>query len=142
MFKLQVACTPLPGVTAAVAIHLHSTSCHLCTDQSFKALFLTTTIPTVMSFSFSQFNEVRFRGGPIPIRNPTDVVQGLTELRQDAYRLPEGVQRIAYDADTQRYTFRDRSGRLYQSAPSEEYGVLKPVATPLSHRRNVTITGT
>lgn len=63
------------------------------------------------------------------------------ELRQDAHRLPEGMRRIAYDADTQRYTFRDRSGQLYQSAPGEEYGVLKAVAAPLPQRRNVTITG-
>ena len=52
------------------------------------------------------------------------------------------MRRVAYDADTQRYTFRDRSGQLYQSAPGEEYGVLKPVTAPLPHRRNVTITGT
>ncbi|KAI9572484.1 hypothetical protein HD554DRAFT_2065451 [Boletus coccyginus] len=63
-----------------------------------------------------------------------------TQYDEDAYRLPEGMRRIAYDADTQRYTFRDRSGQLYQSAPGEEFGVLRPVAAPLPHRRNVTIT--
>ncbi|KAF8554985.1 hypothetical protein OG21DRAFT_1508274 [Imleria badia] len=63
-----------------------------------------------------------------------------SQFNEDAYRLPEGMRRIAYDADTQRYTFRDRSGQLYQSAPGEEYGVLRPVAAPLPHRRNVTIT--
>jgi len=50
------------------------------------------------------------------------------------------MQRIAYDADDQRYTFRDRSGQLYQSAPGSKYGVLHPVSTPLPHRRSVTIT--
>ena len=76
---------------------------------------------------------------PVCDRNETPIN---AELRQDAYRLPEGMRRVAYDADTQRYTFRDRSGQLYQSAPGEEYGVLKPVAAPLPPRRNVSITGT
>ncbi|KAF9236427.1 hypothetical protein BU15DRAFT_50050 [Melanogaster broomeanus] len=61
-------------------------------------------------------------------------------LWQDPYRLPEGTKRIAYDADSQRYTFRDRSGQLYQSAPGEEYGILMPVSAPLAPRRSVTIT--
>ncbi|KAG9317004.1 hypothetical protein JVU11DRAFT_1184 [Chiua virens] len=65
-----------------------------------------------------------------------------SQYNEDSYRLPEGIRRIAYDADTQRYTFRDRSGQLYTSASGEEYGVLKPVSGPLPHRRNVTITGT
>jgi hypothetical protein len=51
------------------------------------------------------------------------------------------MKRIAYDADSQRYTFRDRSGQLFQSAPGEEYGKLKPVSAPLAPRRSVTITG-
>ncbi|KAH7888193.1 hypothetical protein F5I97DRAFT_1806346, partial [Phlebopus sp. FC_14] len=58
----------------------------------------------------------------------------------DSYRLPEGMKRIAYDADSQRYTFRDRLGQLYQGAPGEEYGMLKPVSAPLPPRRSVTIT--
>ncbi|KIJ61009.1 hypothetical protein HYDPIDRAFT_31709 [Hydnomerulius pinastri MD-312] len=63
-----------------------------------------------------------------------------SQFDEDSYRLPEGVKRIAYDADTQRYSFRDRSGQLYQGAPGEVYGELKPVSAPLAPRRNVTIT--
>jgi hypothetical protein len=37
------------------------------------------------------------------------------------------MQRIGYDADTQRYTFRDASGALYESAPGSRYGELRPV---------------
>ncbi|KAG1888714.1 hypothetical protein F4604DRAFT_1915753 [Suillus subluteus] len=59
---------------------------------------------------------------------------------QDSYRLPEGIKRIAYDADTQQYTFRDRSGQLYQNPSGETYGVLKPVSAPSAPRRSVTIT--
>ncbi|KAF9078375.1 hypothetical protein BDP27DRAFT_1309491 [Rhodocollybia butyracea] len=51
-----------------------------------------------------------------------------TQYSEDACRLPEGFQRIAYDADTERYTFRDRKGALYQSAPGQEYGKLTPVS--------------
>ncbi|KAG1811268.1 uncharacterized protein BJ212DRAFT_564307 [Suillus subaureus] len=59
---------------------------------------------------------------------------------QDSHRLPEGIKRIAYDADTQQYTFRDRSGQLYQNPSGETYGVLKPVSAPAAPRRSVTIT--
>ncbi|KAG2114635.1 uncharacterized protein F5147DRAFT_821961 [Suillus discolor] len=60
---------------------------------------------------------------------------------QDSYRLPEGIKRIAYDADTQQYIFRDRSGQLYQNPSGETYGVLIPVSAPATPRRSVTITG-
>lgn len=59
---------------------------------------------------------------------------------EESYRLPEGIKRIAYDADTQQYTFRDRSGQLYQNPSGEMYGVLKPVSAPAAPRRSVTIT--
>lgn len=47
--------------------------------------------------------------------------------RKDSIRLPEGMKRIAYDADTRVYTFRDRDGTLYGGSPGEDYGVLTPV---------------
>ncbi|KAJ4490400.1 hypothetical protein J3R30DRAFT_3421357 [Lentinula aciculospora] len=51
-----------------------------------------------------------------------------TQYAEDASRLPEGFQRIAYDADTEQYTFKDRNGALYRSAPGESYGKLIPVS--------------
>jgi hypothetical protein len=39
------------------------------------------------------------------------------------------VKRIAYDADTQVYTFRDGKGKLYRGPPGEEYGRLTPINT-------------
>ncbi|KAI6099014.1 hypothetical protein F5141DRAFT_1144009 [Pisolithus sp. B1] len=62
-----------------------------------------------------------------------------TQFDEDSYRLPEGIKRIAYDADSQRYLFRDRVGQLYQNEPGDEYGVLQPVKCPIPPRRNVTI---
>ncbi|KAJ3716627.1 hypothetical protein C8R42DRAFT_645272 [Lentinula raphanica] len=53
-----------------------------------------------------------------------------TQYEEDASRLPEGFQRVAYDADTQRYTFRDSNGALYQSASGETYGKLTPLSDP------------
>ncbi|GAW08377.1 carbohydrate-binding module family 50 protein [Lentinula edodes] len=47
-----------------------------------------------------------------------------TQYSEDSTRLPVGLQRIAYDADTQQYTFRDENGRLYYSASGESYGCL------------------
>jgi hypothetical protein len=49
-----------------------------------------------------------------------------TNTVQDEYRLPEGVKRTGYDADTQRYTFCDTEGNLYESAPGARYGELRP----------------
>jgi hypothetical protein len=46
---------------------------------------------------------------------------------QDSSRLPEGFQRVGYDADTQVYTFKSPEGKLYESAPGNYYGELWPV---------------
>ena len=40
---------------------------------------------------------------------------------QDEYRLPEGMKRVGYDADTGRYYFRDTSGSLWTGAQGAEY---------------------
>ncbi|KAF9690921.1 hypothetical protein EKO04_011208 [Ascochyta lentis] len=44
----------------------------------------------------------------------------------DSSRLPEGFERIGYDADTQVYTFKSPEGELYESAPGNRYGELWP----------------
>ncbi|KAK0229784.1 hypothetical protein EDD85DRAFT_956881 [Armillaria nabsnona] len=54
---------------------------------------------------------------------------------EDSFRLPEGFKRIGYDADTMRYTFTDKHGKMYRSAPGEEYGTLTPVAFSASTDR-------
>ncbi|KAF7761732.1 hypothetical protein Agabi119p4_9724 [Agaricus bisporus var. burnettii] len=46
---------------------------------------------------------------------------------QDALRLPAGMSRIGYDADTERYTFQDEQGVLYESEPGNAYGMLRPI---------------
>ncbi|KAG9190588.1 hypothetical protein G6011_08676 [Alternaria panax] len=48
-----------------------------------------------------------------------------TDMDSDAGRLPDGFERIGYDADTQTYTFRDASGRIYESEPGNRYGELR-----------------
>lgn len=53
---------------------------------------------------------------------------------QDSYRLPEGFTRIAYDADTALYTFRDRNGTLYEGPPRAAYGTLRPIQHAHSSR--------
>ncbi|KAF2621204.1 hypothetical protein BU25DRAFT_463884 [Macroventuria anomochaeta] len=42
-------------------------------------------------------------------------------------RLPEGFERVGYDADTQVYTFKSPEGELYETAPGNRYGELWPV---------------
>ncbi|KAK1246084.1 hypothetical protein MKX07_005153 [Trichoderma sp. CBMAI-0711] len=48
----------------------------------------------------------------------------------DEERLPEGMTRVGYDADTQVYTFRDADGSLWESAPGCQYGRLTRVSGP------------
>ncbi|KAF2249247.1 carbohydrate-binding module family 50 protein [Trematosphaeria pertusa] len=49
------------------------------------------------------------------------------DMDDDEQRLPEGFQRIGYDADTQKYTFSDGNGRVYESEEGNRYGPLWPV---------------
>lgn len=51
-------------------------------------------------------------------------------MTQDEQRLPEGFERVGYDADTERYTFIERpTGKYYESAPGNRYGLLTPVGS-------------
>ncbi|KAG6040657.1 hypothetical protein E4U41_007558 [Claviceps citrina] len=45
----------------------------------------------------------------------------------DEERLPRGMRRIGYDADTQVYTFLDGDGSYWESAPGCQYGQLTRV---------------
>jgi len=45
----------------------------------------------------------------------------------DAERLPSGMTRIGYDADTQQYTYRDRGGHIWEGPPGCQWGVLSRV---------------
>ncbi|KAH9065109.1 hypothetical protein EDB83DRAFT_761125 [Lactarius deliciosus] len=49
---------------------------------------------------------------------------------EDIDRLPHGMIRTGYDADTRQYTFHDNTtGVQFISAPGEKYGTLLPTAT-------------
>ncbi|TRM70464.1 hypothetical protein BD626DRAFT_423313 [Schizophyllum amplum] len=45
-----------------------------------------------------------------------------SQYHEDSHRLPEGMTRIGYDADTQRYQFRDSDGSVWQGPEGAEYG--------------------
>ncbi|CAI4213986.1 unnamed protein product [Parascedosporium putredinis] len=48
-------------------------------------------------------------------------------LDTDEARLPDGMKRVGYDADTQVYTFLDaHDGTYWESAPGNQYGKLFP----------------
>lgn len=46
----------------------------------------------------------------------------------DEERLPEGMTRVGYDADTEVYTFQDSDGSYWESAPGNRYGHLTRVS--------------
>ena len=50
---------------------------------------------------------------------------------EDEARLPEDIQRVGYDADTQTYSYRDQDGSYWEGAPGARYGVLH--RSKLSH---------
>ncbi|KAI1171052.1 carbohydrate-binding module family 50 protein [Nemania sp. FL0916] len=56
-----------------------------------------------------------------------------SEYDTDEERLPEGMQRIGYDADTQVYSFRDADGSIWESAPGNRYGRLQRANTTSSN---------
>ena len=54
---------------------------------------------------------------------------------QDDYRLPEGMKRTGYDADTGRYYFTDQEGNVWEGAQGAEFsemtlGALCASSTP------------
>ncbi|KAI0066594.1 hypothetical protein BV25DRAFT_1406935 [Artomyces pyxidatus] len=49
-----------------------------------------------------------------------------TQYDEDDYRLPEGMKRVGYDADSGKYFFRDQDGSLWEGAA--EYGEMKRVS--------------
>ncbi|KAK4232884.1 hypothetical protein C8A03DRAFT_39462 [Achaetomium macrosporum] len=50
-----------------------------------------------------------------------------SHLDTDEERLPEGMTRVGYDADTQIYTYRDSDGSYWEGAPGVRYGKLHRV---------------
>ncbi len=50
----------------------------------------------------------------------------------DEERLPEGMTRVGYDADTGVYTFQDADGSYWESAPGSRYGQLTRVGHELA----------
>ncbi|KAL2200847.1 hypothetical protein P885DRAFT_73196 [Corynascus similis CBS 632.67] len=50
-----------------------------------------------------------------------------SHLDTDEERLPEGMVRVGYDADTQVYTYRDSDGSYWEGAPGVQYGKLHRV---------------
>ncbi|KAI1822299.1 carbohydrate-binding module family 50 protein [Xylaria intraflava] len=60
---------------------------------------------------------------------PMSTMPRWSEYDTDEERLPEGMQRIGYDADEQTYTFRDVDGGIWESAPGNRYGQLRRVTT-------------
>lgn len=51
-----------------------------------------------------------------------------TQYDEDEYRLPEGMKRVGYDADTQTYTFKDQNGAYWEGPEGAEYGELRKVS--------------
>ncbi|TFK56361.1 carbohydrate-binding module family 50 protein [Heliocybe sulcata] len=51
-----------------------------------------------------------------------------SQYDEDDYRLPEGMKRVGYDSDTQKYSYRDRDGSLWEGAEGAEFGELKKVS--------------
>ncbi|KAJ7053917.1 hypothetical protein C8F01DRAFT_1165302 [Mycena amicta] len=47
---------------------------------------------------------------------------------EDSARLPEGMTRIGYDSDTQRYYFRDRDGSVWEGAEGAEFSEMRKIS--------------
>ncbi|KAK1989966.1 LysM domain-containing protein [Colletotrichum falcatum] len=51
-----------------------------------------------------------------------------SHLDTDEERLPHGMRRVGYDADTQVYTYQDTDGSYWEGAPGQQYGQLRQVS--------------
>ncbi|KAI0084216.1 hypothetical protein BDY19DRAFT_997931 [Irpex rosettiformis] len=55
----------------------------------------------------------------------------------DSDRLPDGMQRIGYDSDTRRYTFKDKQGAIWRGSPGAEFGgQLSQISGPTHPSKN------
>ncbi|KAI0321270.1 hypothetical protein OF83DRAFT_359706 [Amylostereum chailletii] len=52
-----------------------------------------------------------------------------TQYDEDDYRLPEGMKRVGYDADSGKYYFRNRDGSLWEGAEGAQYSEMKRVSS-------------
>ncbi|KAG2141028.1 hypothetical protein DEU56DRAFT_796768, partial [Suillus clintonianus] len=55
-----------------------------------------------------------------------------TQYDEDDHRLPEGMKRTGYDADSGRYYFHDREGLVYKGPEGSKFGGLTLVSEMLS----------
>ncbi|KAG2094790.1 hypothetical protein BD769DRAFT_1518308, partial [Suillus cothurnatus] len=53
-----------------------------------------------------------------------------TQYDEDDHRLPEDVKRIGYDADSERYYFRDREGLVYKGPKGSSAHILRLMQCP------------
>ncbi|KAF7977020.1 hypothetical protein HWV62_4968 [Athelia sp. TMB] len=51
-----------------------------------------------------------------------------TQYDEDEYRLPHGMKRVGYDADSGRYFFKDSEGQMYQGAEGAEFSEMVPIS--------------
>ncbi|KAI0931229.1 hypothetical protein AcW1_001315 [Taiwanofungus camphoratus] len=51
-----------------------------------------------------------------------------SQYDEDDYRLPEGMKRVGYDADTGKFYFHDRDGTLWEGAEGARYGEMRRVS--------------
>ncbi|KAF2118069.1 hypothetical protein BDV96DRAFT_408008 [Lophiotrema nucula] len=52
------------------------------------------------------------------------------DLESDEHRLPEGFERVGYDADTQTYSYRDASGNYWEGDEGNRHGELHRAGHP------------
>jgi len=56
-----------------------------------------------------------------------------TQYDEDEHRLPDGLERVGYDADTQTYHYKDSNGGLFKGEPGARYGVIRPASPGTFH---------
>jgi len=61
--------------------------------------------------------------------NPS-IMSRWSQYDEDDYRLPEGMRRVGYDADTQVYTYQDEDGQYWEGEPGNRYGEMHRISDP------------
>jgi hypothetical protein len=79
------------------------------------------------SFSAISLIQISFLIPKLVDSAKTDTTMGQwSQLDEDSCRLPEGMTRIGYDSDTERYTYYDKENGSYWEGPEgAKYGQLR-----------------
>lgn len=119
-----------PVSSACINIHPKPSFPHFATTSLLTTSHRTSPCTTSVDLPDHPAIKLSHKKGPAknPTSHPSTTMPRRFDYDTDDERLPEGMVRVGYDADTQVYTFRDSDGSLWEGPPGCQYGRMTKVA--------------